>query len=150
MSLFYKTQNPVVLIGSKVADGTRTGVELESTYSTTEVVEPTKSIETAGYSKIVFDINYTMGAAETTNSIQIKVEDSPDRINWYRIPNDSASGGTSTLVAREWTFVGTNAAAATISIMLDIAYRNIRISCKETDVAANKGNVFVEATLSGL
>lgn len=147
--LYYGTQNPIVLIGSKTAAGVRTGVELEATYSATEVTEPTRTFPSGGYSKATFDINYTMGAAETTNSIEVKIESSPDRTNWYRLSTDTTSGGTSTLAAREWTFVGTNAAAATINIILDIAYKFMRISVKETGVSSAKGNVFVELTLSG-
>lgn len=148
MSLTYKTQNPVVLIGSKTSDGTRTGIELESTYSTTQDTEPTKVFKSGGHSKLTLDVNYTMGAAETTNSIEMKVEGSPDGINFYRLPIDTTVT-QSTLTAREWTFVGTNAAAATISVILDIAYKWMRVSFKETGVITNKGTLFCEGTLSG-
>ncbi len=150
MSLFYKTQEVSTLIGSKVGT-TRTPVTLESTYTTNEAVtDPTKSFHTGGFAKAVFDILYTVGAAETANSLQVKIEVSPDGTNWYRIANDSTTTGTSTLTAREFTFVGTDAAAATISIFLDIAYKYMRVSCKETGVASNKGTIYVESTLSGL
>ncbi len=95
------------------------------------------------------DVLYTMGATESTNSIELKVEGSPDGTNWYRLPNESVSSGTSTLTAREFTFVGTNADAATISIGIDIFYKFIKVSAKETGVASNAGTVYVEATLSG-
>lgn len=147
--LFYPIQKTFSIIGSKNAAGTRTGVELESTYSTTEVTEPTKSFRVGGMSKLTLDILYTMGAAETSNSIEMKVEASPDGTNWYRLSTDTTSGGTSTLAAREWTFVGTNGSTATINVFLDIAYEYVRVSLKETGVASNKGNVYVEATLSG-
>lgn len=138
-----------VLIGSKTEAGVRTGVELENTYSTTEDTEPTKILRVAGFTKLNLDILYTMGAAETTNSIELKVEASPDRTNWYRIANDSTTSGTSTLTAREFTFVGTDGAAATTSVFIDIAYQYVRVSLKETGVGTNKGNVFVEATIAG-
>lgn len=146
----YPTNKTFVIIGSKTAAGVRTGIELESTYSTTEVTEPTRIFETGGYTKLNLDGIYTMGATEAANSIEIKIEGSPDRTNWYRLANDSTSSGTSTLTQREFTFVGSDAASATISIFLDVAYKYVRVSCKETGVATNKGNVFVEATLSGL
>lgn len=145
----YPVTKSFVIIGNKTAAGVRTGIELESTYSTTEDTEPTKIFETAGFTKMNLDILYTMGGSETSNSIEIKVEGSPDRTNWYRLANETTSGGTSTETAREFTFVGVNGAAATISLFLDVAYKYIRVSCKETGVAANKGDVFVEATLSG-
>jgi hypothetical protein len=110
----------------------------------------TKTFKVGGYSKLDLAILYTMGAAETANSIEIQVEQSSDGVNFYRIPNETVSGGTSTLTAREFTFVGTNAAAATISIGLDIFYKYIKVSVKETGVAANAGTAYVEGTLSGL
>jgi len=148
MGLSYPSQRIDVLVGTK-SGTTRTGVELESTYSETESpAEPTRSFETGGFSKLSLDILYNMGAAETANSIEMKVESSPDRTNWYRLSIDTTAT-QSTLTAREWTFVGANAAAATINIILDIAYDFMRISFKETGVVAAKGNVYVEGTLSG-
>jgi hypothetical protein len=90
-----------------------------------------------------------MGATESSNSIEIKIESSPDGVNWYRLPTDTTSGATSTLAAREFTFVGTNAAAATISIPLEIQYKYMKVSAKETGVASNKGTIYGEVTLSG-
>lgn len=148
MGLYYPTQANLVLIGSK-SGSTRTGIELESTYQAESATEATRSFTTGLYSKAVFHILYTMGSAETSNSIEVKIEASPDGTNWYRIANDSTSVETSTLTAREFKFVGTDGAAATISIFLDIAYKHMRVSCKETGVASNKGNIYVETTLSG-
>jgi hypothetical protein len=149
MSLHYPSQDTRVLFGSKTAAGVRTGVALTSAYQAESAGVPTKSFEAAGYSTAVFHVNYTMGATETSNSIELKIEESADGINYYRIPNDAASGGTSTLTAREFTFVGTNAAAATISILLNVAYPFMRVSAKETGVVTNAGDAFVEVTLSG-
>lgn len=149
MGLHYNTTLNQVLVGSKTSAGVRTGVELESTYSDTEVTEPTKVFKTAGYSKAVFNILYTMGSGESSNSIEVKIDQSPDGVNFYRIANDSTSGGTSTITAREFTFVGTNASTATISIFLDVAYEYTRIAFKETGVGSVKGTAFCEVTLSG-
>lgn len=133
-----------------IETATRTSVELESTYQTESgVTEATKTFKCTGYSKLNLDILYTEGASETSNSIEVKFEASPDGINFYRIPNESVSGGTSTLAAREFTFAGTNGAAATISIGLDIFYEFIKVSAKETGVASNKGSVYGEVTLLG-
>ena len=143
--LYYPTQELSVLIGTK-SGTTRTAVTLTAAY---DVANKTKTIETGGYSKLNLDILYTMGSGETTNSIETRIECSPDGTNWYRIPNESVSAGTSTLTAREFTFVGADAAAATISIGLDIFYKYMKISAKETGVAANFGTVYVEGTLSG-
>lgn len=147
--LNYPITQTCTLIGTK-SGTTRTGVELESTYSETlNPTEPTNVIQTEGMSKMNLSILYNMGASETGNSLEIKIESSPDGTNWYRVANDSTSGGTSTITAREFTFVGTDGGAATIGIFFDIAYKYVRVSCKETGVATNKGDVYIEATLSG-
>jgi len=142
MGLYYTNTITQPFIGTK-SGTTRTSVELASTYTLS------KTIETSGYSKLNLDVLYTMGSGESSNSIEIKVEGSPDRTNFYRIPNDSTTNGTSTLTAREFTFVGTNAAAATISIGIDIFYKYVKISAKETGVAANAGTIYIEGTLAG-
>lgn len=144
MSLSYKSHVVLPVFGTKTEDGTRTSVALTNAYTGNN-----KLVTSGGMSKLNLDILYTMGAAETSNSIEVQIEASPDGVNFYRIPNESASGGTSTLTAREFTFVGTNAAAATISIGIDIFYKYLKISIKESGVVTNAGTVFAEATLSG-
>lgn len=145
MGLSYPIVQTHVLIGSK-SGTTRTSVALTDSY---DVANKTIAFPTGGFSKLNLDVLYTMGSAETSNSIELRLECSPDGTNWYRLPNDSTSAGTSTLTAREFTFVGTNAAAATISIGLDIFYKWMKLSVKESGVAANAGTVYVEGTLSG-
>lgn len=145
MGLYYSDQKTYVLIGSK-SGTTRTSVALTNAY---DVANKTKIIPVSGFSKINFDILYTMGATETSNSIEVRIDASSDETNFYRIPNETVSGGTSTLTAREFTFVGTNADAATISLGLDVFYKYIRISVKESGVVTNAGTVYCEATLSG-
>ncbi len=146
MSLFYRSQDQFPLFGTKLTSApfTRTPVALTAAYTGT-----TKEIKSAGYSKFNLDVLYTMGAAETANTLEIKIEASFDGVNWYRIPNESNTNGVSTLYARNWTFTGTDAAAATISIGIDIFYKYLKISVQETGVAANAGTIFAEATLSG-
>ena len=145
MILAYRTQLPIAVIGTKTTAGVRTPVTLTNAYNTTVM----SIVKTAGHSKLDLDLLYTMGATETSNSIEVKVECSTDGINFYRIPNESTTGGTSTLTAREFTFVGADAAATTISIGLDIFYKYVKVSLKETGVVTNFGTVYVEGTLSG-
>ena len=142
--LFYHRLDEVVWIGTK-SGTTRTSVTLPSAYD----AEVTKTLNVRDYSVAVIDILYTMGAGESSNSIEIKLEDSVDGVNFYRLSNESASAGTSTLTAREFTFVGTNAAEATISYRIDISYPYLKISAKETGVSANAGTVFIEGVLAG-
>ena len=143
MGLYYKKQLTFPAIGTKVGT-TPSLVALTAAYTGN-----TKTFHTGDYTKLDLAVSYTMGATETANSIEIQVEASPDGVNFYRIPNDSTALGVSTLTAREFTFVGTNAANATVSIGLDIFYKFMKVSIKETGVVTNAGTVYVEATLSG-
>lgn len=164
MALFYKQQTSFPIIGTVVytyetdsttiLTSTRTPWTLASTYPVAESVGsptlPIKSFRTSGQAKLNLDISYTEGASETSNSIELKIESSSDGKNWYRIPNESVSSGTSTLTQREFTFVGADGANSTISIGLDIFYHYMRVSAKETGVSVNTGTAFIMATLSGL
>ena len=132
-----------------ISTATRTSVNLTASYETESTTVATKRFKVAGYSKLNLDILYTMGATETSNSIEVKIEGSPDGVNFYRIPNESVSGATSTITAREFTFVGADAAATTISIGLDIFYEYVRISAKETGKVTNFGTIYSEVTLLG-
>ena len=143
MSLRYAQQDTFPIIGSK--DGTTT----TASALTTAYTGNTKTFKVALFSKLNLDIEYNMGATETGNSIEVQVEGSPDGVNFYRIPNESVSAGTSTLTAREFTFVGTDADTATVSIGLDIFYRYVKVSIKESGVVTNAGTAYVEATISG-
>lgn len=145
MGLHYESTVNQVLIGSKNSANTRTSATLTDAYAG----GLNGTLKVTGYSKINLDILYTMGATESSNTIEWKIECSPDGTNYYRIPNEAVSGGTSTETAREYTFTGTNAAAATISIGLDIFYNYVKVSFKESGVASNAGTLFVEATLCG-
>lgn len=144
--LNYQRTDPVVLIGSK-SGTTRTSVALTTGY---DVANKTKIFETEGYSELVLDVLYTTGSGETSNSVEIRVEDSVDGTNFYRLSNESASAGTSTITQREFTFVGASAATAyAFSYRLDISYQSMRISVKESGVVTNAGTIFVEGQLSG-
>ena len=144
MGVGYTYQDVQILIGSRTTT-TITGEELESTYD----ADATKIIKTGGMAKINLNIRYGMGDSETTNSIQIKVSSSPTRNVYYQIVNESVSGGTSTLVVREFTLVGADGTTRDFSLPLDVQDEFMKIEFKETGVSSNKGNVFCEATLSG-
>ena len=146
MSLFFRSQDLFPVFGTKltVAPFTRTPVTLTAAYTGNS-----KELKVAGYSKFNLDILYTMGATESANTIEIKMEGSYDGVNWYRIPNESNSSGVSTLYARNWVYTGVDAAAAPISIGIDIFYKYLKVSVQETGVVTNAGTIFAEATLSG-
>lgn len=146
MGLEYRNHSVQTIIGSK-SGTTRTSVALTDAY---DVANKTKIIETGGYSKFNLDILYTTGATESDNSIDVRIEGSPDRANFYRIANESVGDGTSTLTAREFIFVEALAStAATISIGIDVFYKYIKVSVKETGKVTNFGTVYAEYTLSG-
>lgn len=142
--LGYPYQTSVVLFGSKSGTN-RTAVTLTAAYSGNRKVIPT-----GGMSKLNMNILYTTGAAETNNSINILVEASPDGTNFYQIPNESVSGGTSTLTQREFTFVGASAATAyALSLPIDLQDEFLRVSINESGVASVFGTAYIEATISG-
>lgn len=150
MGRYYPTTLALPLIGSKNASTKAlTGVTLESTYQAEAVTKATKTFEVAGYPKLNLDFAYTMGASETANTVEIKLEASPDGVNFYQLGNTDSTAGASTIYNREFTFTGTNGALAKFQIFLDIGYKFLRVSVKESGVAANKGTLYVEATLSG-
>lgn len=105
-----------------------------------------KTFTTAGFDKIALDFNYAMGAAESANKIHFTLEASPDGgINWYSLIIDSTSA-VSALTPRIWEYTGTGK----FNVLVDIAYRDMRLSIYESGVAVNAGTATVVATLSGL
>ena len=142
--LGYTYQDQLVLIGTK-SGTTRTSATLTAAYTGN-----TKTFASGAISKINLSILYTTGSGETSNSIEVKVESSPDGTNFYQIPNETVSAGTSTLTQREFTFVGGSAATAySLSLPLDVQDKYLKISLKESGVVTNYGTIYVEATISG-
>ena len=103
MSTRYAIQDPAVLIGSKTSLNVATGVTLTDYYNFDGTTS--KVIETGEAPVIELNGIYTAGVGETANSLQVIVEASSDRVNWYRLLNESITDGTSTLTDREFTHV---------------------------------------------
>jgi len=99
--LYYPNQCVSDLIGSTSTTGAITAVALTDYYDLDG--DTTKAIETGSMSKMELVAQYTAGAGETSNSLQIVVEASDDGVNYYRLLNESVSDGTSTLTQREFT-----------------------------------------------
>lgn len=146
MSLYYKRQDHFPVFGTKVSP---TGAIATKATLTAAYAGNQKAFKVAGFSKMNLDMLYTMGATETANTIEVTIEASSDRVNWYMLPNESNSGAVSTILARNWSFVGADATTATISIGIDVFYRWVRVSIRETGVVTNFGTIFMEATISG-
>ena len=112
------------------------------------------TIETEGLSELIAYVSYTTGAAETDNSIQLRVQGSPARIgdttSWYQDVTTSASSGTVTVTPAEYSLTGAVAATVyTARIMIPVADKQIRLAVKETGVAANFGTCTIELLKSG-
>lgn len=98
-----------------------------------------------------------MGAAETSNSIQIKVQASPteialDSVLWGRLTTTAASSGTVTHTNREDTFSAVSSAGTYDVFPIEITDLNtsyIKVSVKETGIAANGGSCYVVAETFG-
>lgn len=92
---------------------------------------------------------YTTGAAETSNSIEFKIEFSDDSSNWIQEQKYTESGGTVTHTAIEHTLAGASAAT---TYKTDWAFpawaKYFRVFFKETGVAANAGTVTAYVTLT--
>lgn len=134
--------------------GVASAYTLESTYTGAGI--------SAGYyigneKEVALDVDYTMGAAETSNSIQLLVEyANPDLIDsrsyspvstdWRLATEQAVTAGAVTVTKQEFTFAAISAAATYDRIHVKIGMPNaswIRVSIKETGVASNKGSAVV-------
>lgn len=107
--------------------------------------------------QVTLDVAYTMGTAETLNSIEIKVEfanpvllNEPVTTDWHQEAAESVSGGTSTVSLFERTFTATQAAGTydRFQIAIPVSSKFFRVSVKETGIAANGGTVTVKAIIN--
>lgn len=94
-------------------------------------------------------LRYITGSGETNNSVEVRVEFSPDGTLWYQEVGEEVSGATSTLTQIERTFVGA-AAATTYSLRfaIPVADKFMRIALKETGVVTNFGTASLIVTVS--
>ena len=103
-----------------------------------------KEFATAGFSKLTVHMDYAMGDAETGNTLDMQLEASHNGTDWYSLVIDNTDT-VSTITDRVWQM-----AAGSRSVLVDIAYQYMRLSVKESGVAANEGTSSVAITLSGL
>ena len=135
---------------SKAVLGTSASVKtLAATYSSAN----SAVIQSGKAEKILLLISYTMGASETSNSIEVKVEFSDAVAGTYRRQTGEAySSGTTTLVPNEYSFAAVSAAATYdhFAIELDnVGAEYVKVSVKETGKATNFGTCYIYATVSG-
>lgn len=103
---------------------------------------------TLGYHKVggetfaAIYVDYTTGAAETNNTLTMKIEFSLDGTNWYQQSYDSLSSGVNSLSDLEHTILGAAAATSYKKLYLvPMSGMFMRASFKESGVAANAGTV---------
>ena len=129
--LNYSNQQTISVFDSATLTGSFTGNE--------------KEINVEGFSKLALDVDYERGGAEASSKLRFKIEHSTDGENWHSLVIDDTST-VSTITPRVWEVEDTSQ----VNILVDIAYKNIRISAEEADVSSNDGTVTMTATLSGL
>ena len=118
-----------------------TNVALTSVYTGNRYSTPV-----AGFEKISIDINYARGAAEVSSKMFMQLDHSPDEgVTWYNLVIDT-TGATSVITPREWEIGTTNK----LNVLVDIAYKMMRISLRESGVVTNAGIASVTYTLSGI
>jgi hypothetical protein len=129
---YYPTQAPIVAFNNVTLTASAAGNQ--------------KVFNVAGMEKLTLDINYTMGATESANKLHFTLEHSPDNgTNWYSLVIDSTTT-VSAITPRVWEITGTSK----VNVILDIAYKDMRMSVYESGVVTNFGTATVTATASGL
>jgi hypothetical protein len=129
--LHYTTQNPVTAFNN---------VTLTNTYSDNEFI-----IVTGGMAKLTVDLDYARGSGEGSSKLQIKMQHSIDQTNWYGLVIDDTTT-TSVITERVWEVDD----SASLDIILDIAYLNMRIQVNESGVTTNYGTLTMNVMASGL
>lgn len=104
-----------------------------------------KELEVAGMQKLSLDIDYARGAAEASSQLNVTIEHSTDKVNWYSLVIDETST-VSTITPRVWVLGNTGK----VNVLVDMAYKNIRVSVSESGVVTNAGTLSMTATVSGL
>jgi len=102
------------------------------------------SFTTEGFSKLSLDISYAMGATETLNTMEIKLDASHNGSDWYTLVIDETTT-VSEISPRAWQI----SVDGNYNIIVDIAYKFMRCSIKETGVVTNAGTASITYTLSG-
>jgi hypothetical protein len=123
---------------------TRAGVVRASAALTSSYVAGTV-IDATDFGMLVLLVCYTMGSGESSNAVVLKVEVSTDGTTFYRLTDNEA-----TVTAREHTFNALSSPGTydAIAIAVPVAgVTRVRVSAKETGVAANYGTCEIKYAL---
>ena len=104
-----------------------------------------KVFETGGFSKLSLDVVYNMDAGETLNLLEFRLEASNNGTDWFILAIDTTTTTESTITERHWEM-----SEGSQNILIDIAYKYMRLSLLESGVVTTFGTASVTATLSGL
>lgn len=113
----------------------------------------TKTIDIADAEQLILFLQYTTGAAETSNSVELKLEFSGDESgsNFYQETEEVVAAGVAVITPIEHQLVGALAATTyRVALALPVAAKRMKISAKETGVAANAGTVHVAMARTGV
>lgn len=104
------------------------------------------TVDVAGFTKLTLDVDYTRGSGEASSKLVFKIEhSSDDGTTWNSLTIDDTTT-SSVLTARTWEVQDT----ANLSVILDIAYKKLKISLIESGVVTNAGTASMRYTLSGI
>lgn len=146
-SLSYGLQQQKNLLGTVLAP-----VTLTNSYAGNSAI-----LRTSGCAMLTFYVQYT--AQTSNNSIQIKIEGSPDDPNpttpqgvpvvstFYQDISTSVAAGTATATQVEYTFVNPGTSALGIRLAFPAADHQIKISIKETIGAGSAGTASVRVLM---
>lgn len=124
----YRIQQPVVIF--------------DEVTLTTDFDDNRYELAVDGMEKLSLDINYD--ANDASNVLEMTVEHSTNGTDWYSLVIDDTAT-VSDITAREWNITG----SASLNVLLDIAYKNVRVSIKETVNASTAGSATIVAMPSG-
>jgi len=126
-----------------------------TTYTLTTSYVASNPIRAAKAYQVGLDISYTQGAAETANTLDIKIEISnvdttPTATDWFQMSSESTSSGLTTSSYQNYRFtaVATAGTADRFHISFPIDVKWVRVSVREGGVAANAGTFLGRLTVS--
>ena len=136
MTLPTAKQEPITLLS---------GVTLTGAYSGNVSATQVSNSE----NQLTLFVSYTMDAGETSNSIEVKVEFSPDGTTWFQETSKSISSGTMTHSLAEHTFASTGAGNEdNFVVNTNANYQYFRVSAKETGIASTGGVATIKSVIS--
>lgn len=137
MAIDYPNQKTINLIGTSSSLATLTAAYAGNT----------KSFATAGMAEIMLYVKYV--ATDATNVIEIKVDRSADKTNWFQEVQEKNNGSTAIGELHEHQFDSTAGGTDMYSIPIPVANKYTRVSVKETVNGGSAGTIWISTEISG-